>query len=901
MPVFECISVSSGDEIIEKSTNSSHLIIENNNEADHFSNEKIGKTLLPSLSQIFTPPDYEKSTLSEKLIFLKSHPVQPTDVKIFDPRKIYYRNLPSGEKFQRKRLSYCQENETIICSVCMVFSKNRDSPFCKGLTINFKNIYIKLEKHEHSNSTLHLMRNSSKQNITDILTTQREKTVKQNREILHRIVNSILLLAKQNAAFRGTHEGIYDIKNEEKQHGNFLEIIKFLCIYDPVIASHIEKCYQLGKLAKEKREKSNKQSKGRGSLVTFLSKTTVRKIIIIMGNLIKNKIAQDVISAGMFSLEVDSTQDIGVLDQLCKCVRYVDIKNTRSKVRERFLKMVSLTSATGEAQHKIIKEELNGLNIELNCLVSQSFDGAPNMSGSYNGLQNNLKKDSPNSIFTHCHAHCLNLLLEDVIQCCFIVQDLIGIIQKTSTFFSASYKRSAIWSKKLNDNERGCDKLKKLKEIGKTRWNGADFALKNIMNPWSNEDESKINRNNYYHLLDALHTIAYSKESDPKTASEARGLIAKWTSYEYVLTAFLLLQIFSITTPLSKYLQTKGLNWISAWNMIKDTGIKLQQLSSEANYESLRKRVSVFLQKMVERTEDLENILIEEDFPVKRLKTVKKMSGENLSDCATNFSQNQKFRITVFRTIYDKVKVAMNDRFYKNEKLIKALALLDPRNFDEIFVKQKKLDDQGETIELENLKFIANLSQVDYETLKTELLHFASSYKQLKITSSLFKTDEIHEIFEKSDEYLRNAELFDSDSESVENEKPNEDEIDSTQLAEFKEDCPILHKAENESNSCSCISCVFNFLLYFNLHSDSYSTLYVAYKYVLTLACTQVNCERVFSKLKIIKNRLRSSMKQDLLESQLLLSVEKDCLPNIEVIIDEIAGSSKLFKNLLYA
>lgn len=39
------------------------------------------------------------------------------------------------------------------------------------------------------------------------------------------------------------------------------------------------------------------------------------------------------------------------------------------------------------------------------------------------------------------------------------------------------------------------------------------------------------------------------------------------------------------------------------------------------------------------------------------------------------------------------------------------------------------------------------------------------------------------------------------------------------------------------------------------MHSPVYANLLTALEYVLTLSVSQVNCERVFSKLKIIKHR----------------------------------------------
>lgn len=65
-------------------------------------------------------------------------------------------------------------------------------------------------------------------------------------------------------------------------------------------------------------------------------------------------------------------------------------------------------------------------------------------------------------------------------------------------------------------------------------------------------------------------------------------------------------------------------------------------------------------------------------------------------------------------------------------------------------------------------------------------------------------------------------------------------------------------------------------------------------EYVLTLSVTQVYCERVFSKLKIIKNRLRASLSNDRLDAFLLMSVEKEILSDLkfEDILDIIKNSS---------
>lgn len=70
---------------------------------------------------------------------------------------------------------------------------------------------------------------------------------------------------------------------------------------------------------------------------------------------------------------------------------------------------------------------------------------------------------------------------------------------------------------------------------------------------------------------------------------------------------------------------------------------------------------------------------------------------------------------------------------------------------------------------------------------------------------------------------------------------------------------------------------------------------------MLTLSVTQVGCERSFSKLKYIKNYLRNTLGQDILESFMLMNVEKDLLSTIDSndVINKLAARNSTFKNLL--
>uniref|UniRef100_A0A803KFL2 DUF4371 domain-containing protein n=1 Tax=Xenopus tropicalis TaxID=8364 RepID=A0A803KFL2_XENTR len=797
----------------------------------------------------FNAPD-PTCNISVKLNFMKSHPVQPlsdaSHTLPFQAHKVYFRLVPGGSAIQRKWLSFCADDQKLYCSTCMAFCTNRRSMFISGWPVNKLHVNERVKEHEesalHQASVISYMTAERKSDIetlinVNLVNKQKEK-IRNNRLVIMRLIDIIQHIAKLGLAYRGQDEAAHSLLNRDLNHGNFLELVLLLSKYDSVLQNHVKEVVALS----EERKRRHPQSKGRGGLVTFLSKTTINNLIILMGMMVKQRISQEVTDAVKFSVEMDSTQDVGVMEQCSIILRYVRERD----VHERLIALINVKSTTGEALYLSLKEQLEKVSLSVNNIIGCSFDGAAKMSGCYNGVQAHIRNVSCSSVYTWCYAHILNLVIMDITQCVIHVKSLFGLLEKTACFFSESYKRLSVWTEQVSSQRHGQEKLLRLKKIGDTRWWSKPRALSTIFGSCSDQSKEL-----YSTLIYCLEHISLSPQFDSKVVSEAKYLIYGWTRYETLLVSFLFMQIFEIATPVSDYLQTSGLDILQAWRMVEMAKSQFQKL--RPSFAKLVALVNAFIEKIDHSLDEMSvSAEVEKSLPQKRVARKKRMPGELARDEPT-VDPLKGFEVHTYYAVIDQAVGSIDNKFSKNEKLIQDLAFLDPRQFSNI---------KEENIPAESFNTVADLAGVDSVQLKSELLNFKDNYPLLK-KSSLPQTATV--TIEESDD---------------------DEEITS----------------DIKKNVCeNCLTCCYRLLYDYNLHSAAYTNLFAVYKTLLTLACTQVSCERVFSKLKIVKTRLRSMIGQELLESFLLINIERDIANNLvyDDIIDNFAKSSSLLQKLL--
>lgn len=261
---------------------------------------------------------------------------------------------------------------------------------------------------------------------------------------------------------------------------------------------------------------------------------------------------------------------------------------------------------------------------------------------------------------------------------------------------------------------------------------------------------------------------------------------------------------------------------------------------------------------------------VKEDLAMKRVRKVKRLPGEEAShepilDAWDNFKVNQ------FLIVMDTTIQTLTNRFSssQNTELIEEMSYFLPTKFDS-FQRQSS-----------GVKFpaLSRVLKVDSKLLFQELDHFATNF------ISLLKVDEVFDSVEN---------LILSDDGVEEDVERDESEIDDVDESEAK--CLFKKKP------CSkCLKCCFLLLSKLNLHVSTYSNLYRAYEFFMTLPCTQVECERTFSKLRILKSRLRSALQQQLLEPLLFMFVHREMTfnLNLDALVKIFGRSSVELRKLL--
>lgn len=117
---------------------------------------------------------------------------------------------------------------------------------------------------------------------------------------------------------------------------------------------------------------------------------------------------RDEIGESKFCVLVDEARDESKKEQMALVLRFVDREGL---IKKRFLDLVHVRDTTALTLKNSICAILSDNSLNVQDIRGQGYDGASNMRGEWNGLQDLILRECPYAYYVQCMAHQLQLAL----------------------------------------------------------------------------------------------------------------------------------------------------------------------------------------------------------------------------------------------------------------------------------------------------------------------------------------------------------------------------------------------------------------------------------------------------------------------------------------------------------
>ena len=286
-------------------------------------------------------------------------------------------------------------------------------------------------------------------------------------------------------------------------------------------------------------------------------------------NMIRS-IALDLQQSPFLTIMIDETTDISNREQVTVVIQRV---NEDLEVFEEFLGLYHVNSIAAEALTAVVKDILIRMNISINKLRGQCYDGCSTMSGKRSGVAKRISDEEQRAIFTHCYGHSLSLAASDTVKRSKLMKNALETTHEITKLIKYSPRRDAIFSKLKDENNSVTgNSTAGIRVLCPTRWTVHADALLSI-------------KNNYSVLL---NTWDEAVEVVKHTESNARihGVHAQMRTFDFLFGTALGEMILRHTDNLSKTLQSKKLSAAEGQQVANMVVRTLEALRDDASFDS---------------------------------------------------------------------------------------------------------------------------------------------------------------------------------------------------------------------------------------------------------------------------------------------------------------------------
>ena len=215
---------------------------------------------------------------------------------------------------------------------------------------------------------------------------------------------------------------------------------------------------------------------------------------------------------------------------------------------------------------------------------------------------------------------------------------------------------------------------KLLHTIGATRWWAKANTIRKILGSF--EKDEAASKGLFSDVEVMLSVICDSVSSNQTTRDQANELVCRLLQLDTVLTASLNNRIFSITSPLSEYLQTRDIDLLQAQRMVETSTNCFQQISRD--FHTVHDRAVKFCNSnnknlSLQTSEEQEILVVSTSLLNKRARR-RTAHVEEKRDEEVISSPLERYRIDVFCAIMDEVMGNFVADFYN--RVISAKILL---------------------------------------------------------------------------------------------------------------------------------------------------------------------------------------------------------------------------------
>ena len=450
-------------------------------------------------------------------------------------------------------LHYSEEKDSVFCIFCMKHERkltaehNMEDTYIRRGFSNWKKAPKAFKNHESSNAHRAAVTYESVVpqcgDVLEMTINDLNKKRLAERRYLIKIMECIRFLARQGLAFRG-----------DNGNDNLTQLFKLLNKDDQTALKRLDK-------------ESNLES----GQHKYMHNDIQNELIELMAKQVLLKKLELIRSSKFFGIMADEYTDISNKELLSMCFRWIE----DFKVHEDFIGYYELPDIKSDTIVTAIKDSLIRMQLSLNNLRAQAYDGASNMFGKNNGVAVQIAADQPKALATHCQGHSLNLGIKTTMTNSKEMKDTMGTVTEIISLVKYSPKREnllgsikdLIHFESLHTDEE-VEVEANLDKLSVTRWTVRGNAYEKI-------------ELNYLPLMKLWDVSLAAGKLESEVKARIIGVQNQMCEFQFYYILCLSQRLFAISDNLSKTLQSESMSALSGFHLAELTVQTFEKMRSD--------------------------------------------------------------------------------------------------------------------------------------------------------------------------------------------------------------------------------------------------------------------------------------------------------------------------------